>query len=131
MGIRSRSATTAARTTRRRTTTPTASWSGRRRSAARGRTRSAPTTSGSPATASLLPDLRSNKFEGQASFVNRGLLLLGLGLDAEITPKLKYVVNANYLRFDKTGALDLLLFQPGIRKSIGVDLGAGFLWRPR
>src|SRR6266702_6041862 len=23
-----------------------------------------------------------------------------------------------------------ILFQPGIRKSIGVDLGAGFLWRP-
>ena len=82
------------------------------------------------APGSLLPDLRANKFEGQASFVNPGLLLLGLGLDAEITPKLKAVVNANYLRFDKTGALDLLLFQPGIRKSIGVDLGAGFLWRP-
>jgi hypothetical protein len=79
---------------------------------------------------SLLPDLRANKFEGQASFVNPGVLLLGLGLDAEITPKLKGVVNANYLRFDKTGALDLLLFQPGIRKTIGVDLGAGFLWRP-
>ena len=82
------------------------------------------------APGSLLPDLRSNKFEGQASFVNPGVLLLGLGLDAEITPKLKGVVNANYLRFDKTGALDLLLFQPGIRKTIGVDLGAGFLWRP-
>jgi hypothetical protein len=37
---------------------------------------------------------------------------------------------ANYLRFDKTGALELLLFQPGIGKSIGLDLGAGFLWRP-
>ena len=79
---------------------------------------------------SLLPDLRSSKFEGQASFVNPGVLLFGLGLEAEITPKLKGVLNANYLRFDKTGALDLLLFQPGIRKTIGVDLGAGFLWRP-
>ena len=39
-------------------------------------------------------------------------------------------MNANYLRFDKTGHLDLLLFQPGIRKKIGVDLGAGFLYRP-
>ena len=82
------------------------------------------------APGSLLPDLRSNKFEGQASFVNPGVLLLGLGLDAEITPRLKGVVGANYLRFDKTGALDLLLFQPGIRKTIGVDLGAGVLWRP-
>ena len=82
------------------------------------------------APGSLLPDLRSNKFEGQANFVNPGLLLLGLGIDAEITPRLKGVLVANYLRFDETGALELLLFQPGIGKSIGVDLGAGFLWRP-
>jgi hypothetical protein len=82
------------------------------------------------APGSLLPDLRSNKFEGQASFVNPGILLLGLGIDAEITPTLKGVLVGNYLRFDKTGALELLLFQPGIRKSIGVDLGAGFRWRP-
>jgi hypothetical protein len=26
--------------------------------------------------------------------------------------------------------MELLLFQPEIRKSIGIDLGGGFLWRP-
>jgi RNase P/RNase MRP subunit p29 len=82
------------------------------------------------APGSLLPDLRSNKFEGQANFVNPGIMIAGLGLDADLTPKLRGIVNANYLRFDKTGNLDLLLFQPGIRKSIGIDLGAGFLYRP-
>jgi len=40
------------------------------------------------------------------------------------------VLNANYLRFAQTGALDTLLFQPGIGKSVGLDLGAGFLYRP-
>jgi len=79
---------------------------------------------------SLLPDLRSNKFEGQASFVNPGLLLGGLGLDLEVTPKIKAVLNANYLRFHRTGSLEYLLFQPGIRKPIGFDLGAGALYRP-
>ncbi len=79
---------------------------------------------------SLLPTLRSNKFEGQASFVNPGLVLGGLGLDLELTPKLKAVVNANYLRFHRTGSLELLLFQPGLRKSIGLDLGVGTLYRP-
>jgi hypothetical protein len=79
---------------------------------------------------SLLPSLRSNKFEGQANFVNPGLMLLNASLDAELTPKLKGVLNVNYLRFHKTGALDLLLFQPDIRKSIGIDVGAGFLYRP-
>jgi hypothetical protein len=82
------------------------------------------------APGSLLPDLRSNKFEGQANFVNPGIMLAGVGLDADLTPKLRGILSANYLRFHKTGALDLLLFQPGIRKSIGVDLGAGFLFRP-
>lgn len=79
---------------------------------------------------SLLPSLRSNKFEGQANHVNPGLLLANLGLDLELTPKLKAVVNASYHRFHKTGALEALLFQPRIRKSIGFDVGAGILWRP-
>jgi hypothetical protein len=80
---------------------------------------------------SLLPSLRSSKFEGQASFVNPGVLLANAGLDLELTPKLKAVLNASYLRFHKTGALSLLLFQPEIRKSIGFDLGGGFVYRPK
>jgi hypothetical protein len=80
---------------------------------------------------SLLPSLRSNKFEGQANFVNPGLMLVNLSTDLELTPKLRAVLNANYLRFQKTGALGLLLFQPDIRKAIGIDLGAGFVYRPK
>lgn len=82
------------------------------------------------APGSLLPSLRSNKFEGQQSFVNPGLVLVGAGADLDLTPKLRLALNANYLRFHKTGALELLLFQPNIRKAIGLDLGAGFIWRP-
>jgi len=82
------------------------------------------------APGSLLPSLRSSKFEGQASFVNPGLLLLGAGIDLELTPKLKAALNANYLRFHETAALELLLFQPGIREPIGLDLGAGLFYRP-
>ena len=82
------------------------------------------------APGSLLPSLRANKFEGQASYVNPGLLLLGAGLDLSLTPKLRASLNANYLRFDQTGALSLLLFQPNIRKDIGLDLGGGVIYRP-
>jgi hypothetical protein len=78
----------------------------------------------------LLPSFRSNKFEGQGSFVNPGLNLVGAGIDLELTPKLKGIINANYLRFDKTETLEALLFQPGIRKNIGLDAGAGLLFRP-
>lgn len=79
---------------------------------------------------SLLPSLRSNKEEGQANFVNPGLWLGNLGADFEVTPKLRAFVNANYLRFDKTAPLELLLFQRPIRKSIGTDFGLGFEYRP-
>ena len=78
----------------------------------------------------LLPNIRSNKFEGQANFVNPGLVLAGAGMDIEVTPKLKAVLNANYLRFHKMETLEALLFQPDLRKTIGIDLGLGVLYRP-
>jgi hypothetical protein len=79
---------------------------------------------------SLLPSLRANKEEGQANFVNPGLMLFNLGADFNVTPKLRAFVNTNYLRFDRTEPLELLLFQRPIEHSIGTDLGAGLEYRP-
>jgi hypothetical protein len=79
---------------------------------------------------SLLPDLRSSKEEGQANFVNPGIYIFNLGADFDVTPKLRAFVNSNYLRFDRTEPLELLLFQRPIRHSIGTDFGAGFEYRP-
>jgi hypothetical protein len=79
---------------------------------------------------SLLPDLRSSKEEGQPNFVNPGLHLASAGLDLDLTPKLRAVLTANYLRFDRTETLDLLLFQSNIHREIGWDLSAGLRWRP-
>ncbi len=79
---------------------------------------------------SLLPSLRSSKIEGQANFVNPGLTLYNLGLDADLTPKLRGFLNYNYLRFNRTEPLELVLFQPKIRHEIGHDLGVGFIYRP-
>lgn len=79
---------------------------------------------------SLLPDLRSSKEEGQPNFVNPGLHLASAGLDLELTPKLKAVLTANYLRFDTTETLNLVLFQSAIDREIGWDLSAGARWRP-
>jgi len=80
---------------------------------------------------SLLPSLRSSKFEGQANFVNPGIFIYNAGADAEITQKLKAVFNLNYLRFQYTEPLEFLLFQPGIRNSIGFDYGGGIIYRPK
>lgn len=79
---------------------------------------------------SLLPDLRSSKEEGQPNFVNPGLLLASAGVDLELTPEIRAVATANYLRFDTTETLELLLFQAPIDEEIGWDLSLGARWRP-
>ena len=82
------------------------------------------------APGSFLPDLRSSKEEGQANFVNPGLMLGNAGVDLDLTPKLRAFVNASYLRFVRTEPLQLLLFQGRIRNCIGMDYGIGATYRP-
>ena len=79
---------------------------------------------------SLLPDLRSNKDEGQANFVNPGIFLANIGANFDITPKLRGFANINYLRFERTEALEQILFQAPIRHSIGFDSSIGVRYRP-
>jgi hypothetical protein len=79
---------------------------------------------------SLLPDLRTSKEQGQPNFVNPGIHIWNAGVDIEVTPKAKLLLNANYLRFAQVETLQLLLFQSGIHKQIGWDLNAGLRYRP-
>jgi hypothetical protein len=79
---------------------------------------------------SVLPSLRSSKSEGQANFVNPGLLLVNGGVDAELTTKMRATVNVNLLRFDTTETLQRVLFQSGIDRAIGLDVGGGIQYRP-
>src|SRR6266446_1580384 len=79
---------------------------------------------------SILPSLRSSKIEGQANFVNPGILIYNAGVDAEVTQRLKAVFNVNYLRFHRTESLEYVLFQPHIRHEIGWDYSLGVAYRP-
>jgi len=79
---------------------------------------------------SLTPSLRSNKFQGQTNFVNPGLHLFNLGLDADITPRLKSINNCNFLWFDDTSSLETYLFTGEVRQFIGTDISSGFEYRP-
>lgn len=79
---------------------------------------------------SLVPNLRSSKFQGQSNFVNPGLFLINGGVDVEVTPKLRWINNANYLWFDKTNVLEQFVFQENIHRDIGLDLSTGFEYRP-
>lgn len=79
---------------------------------------------------SLVPDLRSSKIQGQANFVNPGLILPTFGMDFDLTPKLKLITNYNLLWFDKTNVLQQFLYQGNIDRFIGADLGWGVEYRP-
>jgi hypothetical protein len=79
---------------------------------------------------SLLPSLRTSKTEGQANFVNPGIFLVNAGADFALTPKLKSFLNVNYLRFERTAPIALLLFESPIHNTIGLDTSLGFQYRP-
>ena len=79
---------------------------------------------------SLVPDLRSSKFQGQSNFVNPGILIPTLGADFDVAPRLKLITNANFLWFDNTNVLARFLFDGRIDRFIGYDLAAGLDYRP-
>lgn len=79
---------------------------------------------------SLVPDLRSSKFQGQTNFVNPGIQLVNAGFDADLTPKVKWINNANYLWFNQTAPLEVYTFQSNINSQIGLDLSSGMEYRP-
>lgn len=79
---------------------------------------------------SLVPNLRSSKIEGQTNFVNPGLHLVNVGVDAEVTPRFRLISNVNFLWFDQTEVLEVFVFQSNIRNFIGADLSLGYEYRP-
>lgn len=79
---------------------------------------------------SLIPDLSSNKFLGQSSFVNPGIFIAGLGEEWEITPKVRLFANLNYLLFMETDAISTALVTDEIDREIGWDLSFGVEYRP-
>jgi hypothetical protein len=79
---------------------------------------------------SLLPSMRASKEEGQANFVNPGIFVFNAGATFELTPKLKALLNVNYLRFERTAPIELLLFESPIHNNIGLDYSLGFEYRP-
>jgi hypothetical protein len=78
----------------------------------------------------ILNSVRSSKEQGQSNFVNPGTMLLGVGADFDITPRLRVSANANHLWFHRTEMLEALRMQGTIRRDIGWDISAAAIWRP-
>jgi hypothetical protein len=79
---------------------------------------------------SPLPDLQTNKNEGQSNFVNPGLLLTGGAIDYEISPTMRGQVGGSYLRFMETDSLEVFLELPRVEKEIGLEFFTSLQWRP-
>ena len=79
---------------------------------------------------SLVPDLRSSRIQGQANYVNPGLLLYNLGFDLDINPKLKMINNCNFLWLESSAVIEQYVFAGGINNFLGTDLSSGFEYRP-
>ncbi|HSN21942.1 MAG TPA: hypothetical protein VLS49_14770 [Usitatibacter sp.] len=78
----------------------------------------------------VLASLRSSKDQGQSNFVNPGLVLLGAGADADLTPELRVIGNVSHLRFADTTVLGVLRNQAPPASEIGWDVSAAVQWRP-
>ena len=79
---------------------------------------------------SLVVDFRTSKSEGQSNFVNPGVFIVGYGLEAAITPKLRGVMNVNYVRTVDTATTELVLSTNHASNDFALDCSAGFQWRP-
>ena len=78
----------------------------------------------------ILPSLRSSKDQGQSNFVNPGLLLAGIGADADLTPHVRVLGNVSKLSFVNTSSLGVLRNQAPPSKDLGVDVSIGAQYRP-
>jgi hypothetical protein len=78
----------------------------------------------------VLPSMRSSKDQGQSNFINPGLTLFGVGVDADLSPQLRLLGNISKLDFINTSSLGVLRNQKISSKDLGVDVSAGVQYRP-
>jgi hypothetical protein len=81
---------------------------------------------------SLLPNMRS-KFVQRSNFVNPGIIVLNGGADFRVSPQIKVVANASYLRFAKSELLRLARGPAAVGfedEEIGLDYSVGAKIRP-
>jgi hypothetical protein len=79
----------------------------------------------------ILNSLRSSKEEGQSNFNNPGTILVGGGVDADLSTQWRLSANANHLWFAKTATLETLRNEGSIPKAIGYDLSVAAIYRPK
>ena len=78
----------------------------------------------------ILNSLRSSKEQGQSNFNNPGTVLLGAGVDADLTAQFRVSANVNHLWFANTSTLQVLRTEGSIPKDYGWDYSVATILRP-
>lgn len=79
---------------------------------------------------SPLADLQATKFEGQAAFVNPGIIIWGIGADIELTPTVRMTTAIQGLRFSETSSLETFVELESIPQDLGTEVLLGIQYRP-
>ena len=79
----------------------------------------------------ILNSLRSSKEQGQSNFNNPGTVLLGAGVDFDLTTTTRVSANVNHLWFHRTDSLEALRNEGTIPDDIGWDVSVAGIYRPR
>jgi hypothetical protein len=79
----------------------------------------------------ILNSLRSSKEQGQSNFLNPGTVLLGVGVDADVTAKFRISGNVSHLWFAQTQVLQRLRNEGSIPKDYGWDYSVATVYRPK
>lgn len=78
----------------------------------------------------LLVALRSSKDQGQSNFVNPGLVLIGAGADADLTPEWRLIANLSLLSMGNPKVLEVLRSQGRLARFLGTDVSIALQHRP-
>lgn len=79
----------------------------------------------------LLNSLRSSKDQGQSNFINPGTVLLGGGVDVDVLPELRFSANISHIAFANRAVIETLRNELLHSNSIGWDVSAAAIYRPR
>lgn len=81
----------------------------------------------------ILNALRPSKEQGQSNFANPGTILLGAGVDLDVSPQLRISSSVNHLWFDDTSTLQVLRNQgpSTLDNDIGWDVSVSAIYRPK
>jgi hypothetical protein len=77
----------------------------------------------------VLDDLRAGN-NAQSNFTNPGILLVGLGVDMDLLPTLRWSINANNLSMPQPQVIEVARAQGGISHHIGQDISTALVYRP-